>query len=193
MRELIFATNNLHKLKEIREVIGNQFRVLSLADIGCQEDIVEDAATIEGNASLKSWYIYNKYGKACFADDTGLEIDALEGRPGVKSARYAGEDCNPENNIRKVLAELDKVSHRKARFKTVISLIMNGKEVQFEGKVEGMILREKRGNDGFGYDPVFLPDGYSRSFAEMSLEDKNKISHRARATQKLIDYLKRSS
>lgn len=193
MGELIFVTNNLHKLKEIREIIGNRFNILSLADIGCNEDIVEDAATIEGNASLKSWYLFNKYGRDCFADDTGLEINALGGKPGVKSARYAGEDCNPENNIRRVLKELEGVRDRKARFKTVISLIMNGNEEQFEGIVEGVILYEKRGNDGFGYDPVFLPDGFNLSFAEMPLEEKNKISHRARATQKLIDHLMRSA
>jgi XTP/dITP diphosphohydrolase len=193
MRELVFVTNNLHKLKEISAIIGDQFRILSLSDIHCNEEIEEDAPTIEGNASLKSWYIWNKYKMNCFADDTGLEIVALGGRPGVKSARYAGEDCNPENNIRKVLQELEGKSDRKARFRTVISLIMNGKEVQFEGTVEGNILSEKRGNDGFGYDPVFLPDGYHQSFAEMMLEEKNKISHRARATQKLTDYLLHSA
>jgi len=193
MRELIFATNNSHKLKEIREIIGNRIRIMSLAEIGCSEEITEDAATIEGNASLKSWYIYNNFGKDCFADDTGLEIDALEGRPGVKSARYAGEDCNPENNIRKILQELEGVKDRKARFRTVISLIRNGQEVQFEGTVEGVILSEKRGQSGFGYDPVFMPDGYNRSFAEMTPDEKNNISHRARATQQLIDHLMRSS
>jgi XTP/dITP diphosphohydrolase len=192
MRELVFATNNPHKLKEIREIIGDQLRILSLADIGCNEDIPEDAETLEGNASLKSWYVWNKYGKNCFADDTGLEIDALGGRPGVKSARYAGEDCIPENNIRKVLDELEVKIDRKARFRTVISLIRNGIEVQFEGTAEGVILHEKRGKDGFGYDPVFLPDGFNLSFAEMSPDEKNKISHRARATQKLIDHLKHS-
>lgn len=193
MKELVFATNNPHKLKEIREIIRDQFRVLSLADIGCNEEIPEDAATLEGNASLKSWYVCNKYGKDCFADDTGLEIEALGGRPGVKSARYAGEDCIPANNIRKVLVELEGKIDRRARFRTVISLIRNGMEVQFEGTVEGAILHEKRGKDGFGYDPVFLPDGFNLSFAEMSLEEKNKISHRARAIQKLIDHLRRSS
>lgn len=192
-KELVFATNNPHKLKEIREIIGDHFRVLSLADIGCSEEITEDASTIEGNASLKSWYIWNKYKKDCFADDTGLEIDALDGKPGVKSARYAGEDCNPENNIIKVLQELTGMADRKARFKTVISLIINGHETQFEGTVEGVILHEKRGKDGFGYDPVFLPDGYAQSFAEMTSEEKNRISHRARATRKLISQLKHSA
>ena len=192
MRELIFATNNPHKLKEIRAILGNHYRILSLADLGCIEDIPEDAKTLEGNASLKARHVYNKYGKDCFADDTGLEIEVLEGRPGVKSARYAGEDCNPQNNIRKVLSELEGKSNRRARFRTVISLIRDGIEVQFEGTVDGVILHEKHGKDGFGYDPVFLPDGFDLSFAEMLLDEKNKISHRARATRKLIDHLKRS-
>ena len=191
MRELVFATNNPHKLKEIKTIIGKRFRILSLADIGCDEDIVEDAETIPGNASLKSSYIYNKYGKDCFADDTGLEIEALGGKPGVKSARYAGEDCNSENNILRVLQELKGSQNRKARFRTVISLIVGGKEVLFEGIVEGLILEEKRGKAGFGYDPVFLPDGFDLSFAEMEAADKNRISHRGRATRKLIDYLMR--
>ena len=193
MKELIFVTNNPHKLKEIRAIIGDRFQLLSLYDIGCTEEIEEHADTIEGNASLKSWYVYNKYGKDCFADDTGLEIYALGGKPGVKSARYAGEDCNPENNIRKVLEELARVTNRNARFRTVISLIRNGRELQFEGTVEGAILHEKQGKDGFGYDPVFLPDGYDQSFAEMSPEQKNQISHRGRAIQKLIEYLKHSA
>jgi XTP/dITP diphosphohydrolase len=192
MRELIFATNNLHKLKEISDIIGDEFQIISLAEIGCNEDIPEDSETLEGNASFKAWFVYNKYGKDCFADDTGLEIEALAGRPGVKSARYAGEDCNPENNIRKVLAELEGKTNRKARFRTVISLIRSGIEVQFDGTVDGVIIIEKRGKDGFGYDPVFLPDGFDLSFAEMSLEEKNKISHRARAVQKLIDHLRHS-
>lgn len=192
MKELVFVTNNLHKLKEISEIIGDEFRIISLAEIGCYDDIPEDAATLEGNASYKARYVYNKYGRDCFADDTGLEIDTLEGRPGVRSARYAGEDCNPENNIRKVLGEMEGQTERQARFRTVISLIRKGMEVQFEGTVEGVILYEKRGKEGFGYDPVFLPDGYQLSFAEMPLEEKNKISHRARATRKLTDHLKRS-
>jgi len=192
MQELIFATNNAHKLKEIREIVGDQVRISSLADIGCTDEIPEDAGTLQGNASFKAWYVYNKYGRDCFADDTGLEIEALEGRPGVKSARYAGEDCNPENNIRKVLNELVEKTDRKARFRTVISLIRKGIEIQFEGTVEGFILHEKRGKEGFGYDPVFLPEGYDLSFAEMPLEEKNKISHRARAIRKLIDHLKHS-
>jgi XTP/dITP diphosphohydrolase len=192
-KELIFVTNNLHKLKEIKAIIGERFRILSLADIDCYEEIEETADTIPGNASLKSWFVHNKFGKDCFADDTGLEIDALDGRPGVKSARYAGDDCNPENNIRKVLEELKGSENRRARFRTVISLIIGGREIQFEGTVEGIILTEKRGKDGFGYDPVFLPDGFKESFAEMPAHEKNKISHRGRATQKLIEYLMHSA
>lgn len=193
MKELVFATNNPHKLKEIREIIGNQFRVLSLAEIGCHDEIEEHALTIEGNASVKSWYIFNKYGKNCFADDTGLEIDSLGGRPGVKSARYAGDDCNPENNIRMVLRELEGKDNRRARFRTVISLIMNGQELLFEGTVEGVILFEKHGKAGFGYDPVFQPDTCELSFAEMPPEEKNRISHRGRAVQKLIGHLMHSA
>jgi XTP/dITP diphosphohydrolase len=192
-KELVFVTNNLHKLKEIKAIIGGRFNLLSLADIGCSEEIIEDANTIPGNASLKSWFIYNKYARNCFADDTGLEIEALGGRPGVMSARYAGDDCNPENNIQKVLRELEGSNNRRARFRTVISLILSGEEFQFEGTVEGTILQEKRGKDGFGYDPVFQPDGYSQSFAEMDANEKNRISHRGRATQKLIAYLTHST
>lgn len=193
MKELVFATNNPHKIGEIKAIIGESFTVLGLKDIGCHEDIVEDAGTIEGNASLKSNYIWNKYGKNCFADDTGLEIEALNGRPGVKSARYAGDDCNPENNIRKVLQELSGIENRKARFKTVISLILDGNELKFEGTVEGKIIQEKRGKEGFGYDPVFVPDGYNQTFAEMPANEKNRISHRGMATRKLIDYLMHSA
>jgi XTP/dITP diphosphohydrolase len=191
MEELIFVTNNPHKLKEIRAMIGDQFHILSLADIGCHEEITEDAPSIEGNASLKSTFIWKKYGKNCFADDTGLEIKALEDRPGVKSARYAGEDCNPDNNIRKILLELKNVKDRRARFRTVISLIMNGNEILFEGIAEGTILHEKRGEEGFGYDPVFLPKGYDQTFAEMDPLGKNRISHRGKAVQNLIGYLRR--
>ncbi len=193
MKELVFVTNNRHKLSEINAIIGEKFRVLSLAEIGCFEEIIEDAPTIEGNASLKSWFVWNKYGLDCFADDTGLEIVALDGRPGVKSARYAGDDCIAANNIRKVLSELNGITDRRARFRTVISLILDGKEYQFEGTVEGTILEELRGQEGFGYDPVFLPDGYGQSFAEMAAEEKNRISHRGRATQKLIDFLMHSA
>lgn len=190
MKEIVFATNNPHKLKEIREIIGNRLKVLSLGDIGCYEEIPEEADTLEGNASFKAMYIYEKYGHDCFADDTGLEIDALRGRPGVKSARYAGKECIPENNIRKVLKEMGNTPERTARFRTIIALVIKGKEILFEGSVDGQIIKDKRGSEGFGYDPIFVPYGYEKSFAEMRPEEKNLISHRARAMQKLIAYLK---
>jgi XTP/dITP diphosphohydrolase len=190
MKSLVFATNNSHKLREIREITGDEFIISSLKDIGCDEDIPEEAETIAGNAAQKAWFIYRKYGLDCFADDTGLEIEALDGRPGVKSARYAGEDCIAENNIRKVLHELDGEKNRKARFRTVIALVTGGREFLFEGTVEGIILQEKRGADGFGYDPVFLPEGFDQSFAEMPAALKNSISHRGAAMKKLITYLK---
>ncbi|MEZ5196643.1 MAG: non-canonical purine NTP diphosphatase [Bacteroidales bacterium] len=189
MIELVFATNNKNKLEEIKRVVGEKFRILSLSDIGCDEDIPETAETLEGNASLKSQYVFNKYGKNCFADDTGLEIEALDGKPGVYSARYGGAGHDPEKNMDKVLMELDGVKNRKARFRTVISLIIDGKEALFEGIVEGNILSERHGNKGFGYDPIFQPKGYSISFAEMDLDEKNRISHRGKAVQGLLKYL----
>jgi XTP/dITP diphosphohydrolase len=188
--ELVFATNNQHKLAELQAIVGTHFKLLSLQDIGCNEEIPEEQDTLEANASQKAFFIYNKYGYNCFADDTGLEIEALNGEPGVFSARYAGEDKNPEANIDKVLGKLAKINNRKARFRTVISLVINGTEHQFEGIVDGEILKERRGSSGFGYDPVFLPDGFSQSFAEMNLQDKNQISHRGRAVAKLAEYLK---
>jgi XTP/dITP diphosphohydrolase len=187
--KLVFATNNQHKLQEIKLLLNNSIELLSLNDIGCFEDIPENQTTIEGNASEKAFYIFNRYGYNCFADDTGLEIDALNGEPGVYSARYAGAEKNAGKNIELVLHKLNKIKERKARFKTVISLVINGNEMQFEGIVDGEILEEKRGTTGFGYDPVFRPEESVLSFAEMSLDEKNKISHRARATQKLIEYL----
>lgn len=188
--DLVFATNNQHKLKELQAILGNEFRLLSLKDIGCDEDIPEEQPTLEGNASQKSFYIFDKYGYNCFADDTGLEIEALNGEPGVYSARYAGEEKSAEANMKKVLEKMAKINQRNARFRTVISLIINGEEKLFEGIVNGEILKEKRGNSGFGYDPVFLPEGKKLSFAEMDLAEKNKISHRGRAVQKLVEYLK---
>lgn len=188
--ELVFATNNRHKLEEIQAKAGDQFKILSLADIGCSEEIPEDQPTLEGNAGQKSFFIYNKFGYDCFSDDTGLEIEALGGEPGVYSARYAGEEKSAEANMEKVLQKLSKINHRKARFRTVVSLVIGGNEFQFEGIVDGEILREKRGDSGFGYDPIFKPAGFETSFAEMNLADKNKISHRARAVEKLIGYLK---
>lgn len=187
--KLVFATNNQHKLHEIKQLIGSSIQLLSLADIDCNDDIPENQETIEGNASEKAFYIWNKYQINCFADDTGLEIEALNGEPGVYSARYAGEEKSPEKNIELVLQKLTKINNRKARFKTIISLVINGEEVQFEGIVDGKILEKKRGQSGFGYDPIFQPDESSFSFAEMPLTEKNKISHRGRATQKLVDYL----
>lgn len=187
--KLVFATNNLHKLQEIKQLLGNSIELLSLNDINCDDDIPENQETIEGNAAEKSFYIWNKYGLNCFADDTGLEIDALNGEPGVYSARYAGEEKSPEKNMDLVLQKLSEIKNRKARFKTVISLVIYGREVQFEGIVNGQILEEKRGKTGFGYDPIFQPDESHLSFAEMPMDEKNKISHRGRAVQKLVDYL----
>jgi XTP/dITP diphosphohydrolase len=188
--ELVFATNNEHKLKELQAMLGDHFNLRSLEEIGCSEDIPEEQPTLEGNAAQKSFYIYNKYGMDCFADDTGLEIEALGGEPGVYSARYAGEEKSAEANMKKVLEKMAKINNRKARFRTVISLIINGEEKRFEGIVDGTILTDRRGKAGFGYDPIFQPDGFSLSFAEMELADKNKISHRGRAVQKLVAYLK---
>ncbi|MDO8952973.1 MAG: non-canonical purine NTP diphosphatase [Draconibacterium sp.] len=187
--KLVFATNNTHKLEELQAIMGNRIQLLSLNDIGCNEEIPEDQATLEGNASQKAFFIFNKYGYNCFADDTGLEIEALNGEPGVYSARYAGEEKSAEANIDKVLVGLLKIKNRNARFRTVISLVIDGIEKQFEGFVEGTILNEKRGISGFGYDPIFQPTGFSKTFAEMNLTDKNKISHRGRAVEKLILYL----
>lgn len=186
---LVFASNNIHKLAEIKALLGTVRQVLSPKDIGCFAEIPETGNTIEENASQKSFFIWNRYQTNCFADDTGLEIDALNGRPGVLSARYAGPLCFFEDNIRKVLNELNGISNRTARFRTVLSLILDGKEYLFEGRVEGTILSAKRGTDGFGYDPVFLPAGFSKTLAEMTLEEKNLISHRALAIQKMKTFL----
>lgn len=187
--ELVFATNNQHKLKELQSILGNRFKLLSLTDIGCTEDIPEEQPTLEGNARQKAYYIYEKYKRSCFADDTGLEIEALDNEPGVYSARYAGEAKNSDANMDKVLLKLSKINQRKARFRTVISLVMNGEEKQFEGIVEGAIAKGKRGTSGFGYDPIFIPSGYDKTFSELGMEEKNLISHRARAVQKLVEYL----
>ena len=187
--QLVFASNNPNKIKEIQHLLPNTIKILSLSGIGCEEEIPETSNTIEGNAIQKANYITQNYGYDCFADDTGLEVEALNGEPGVYSARYAGEDCNAENNIRKLLKELDGKTNRKACFKTVAALILDGKEYLFEGKICGQILEEKRGNEGFGYDPVFLPDGYDLSFAQMGMDIKNEISHRALAMRKLSDFL----
>ncbi len=187
--ELVFATNNQHKLEELQAILGNRFKLLSLKDIGCHEEIPEEEPTLEGNARQKSMYVFERYNYSCFADDTGLEIEGLDGEPGVYSARYAGEDKNSNANMDKVLANMAKIKNRNARFRTVISLIIDGEENQFEGIVEGKILNKKRGDSGFGYDPIFQPNGFEKTFAEMTLEEKNKISHRGRAVEKLVRYL----
>jgi XTP/dITP diphosphohydrolase len=196
MIEIVFATNNLHKLEEIAALLGQEFRLLGLKDLDINEEIPEDFETLEENASQKAWYIYNKTGKNCFADDTGLEVKALHGAPGVYSARYSrmGQVTFPEmeaaqGNIRKLLMELEGMPDREAQFRTVIALIINGVEYQFEGIVEGEITQQSSGAKGFGYDPVFRPRGYELTFAEMDLNEKNRISHRAKAVQRLIEFL----
>lgn len=189
--KLVFATNNQHKLTEVRSILGNKFEILSLADIGCNDDIPETAETLEGNASIKAWYVARNYGMNCFADDTGLEVEALDMRPGVYSARYAGSQKSSSDNMNKLLFELDKINNRKARFRTVISLIIDNEEKFFEGIVDGNIISEKLGDEGFGYDPIFRPLGYEQTFAQMDIDEKNKISHRGRAVEKLIAYLQK--
>jgi len=187
--KLVFATNNLHKLKEVQEMLSNAIEVLSLKDIGCFEDIEETESTLEGNAKLKADYITEKYGFDCFADDTGLEVEALDGDPGVYSARYAGEHGNAEKNMEKLLIELQNKSSRKAKFRTIIALNLRNKQYLFEGICDGEILNEKTGVKGFGYDPIFKPSNASSSFAEMNSEEKNIISHRGIAIQKLVNFL----
>ena len=189
-KKLVFATNNAHKLEEIRSMLGDRIEISSLADIHCQADIPETADTLEGNARQKAMYIYENYGLDCFADDTGLEVEALGGAPGVYSARYAGgEGHDSQANMNKLLKEMEEKNNRKAQFRTIISLIEKGEEKQFEGIVKGEIIREKKGESGFGYDPVFQPEGYHETFAELGNEIKNKISHRARAVKALCEYL----
>lgn len=188
--KLVFATNNQHKLEEVSAILDNSIELLSLKDINCNTDIPETADTLEGNALLKAQYIYNNFGINCFADDTGLEVEALNNEPGVYSARYAGENKNPEANMFKVLDNLREKENRKARFRTVIALILNGKEYLFEGIINGKITNSKQGSAGFGYDPIFMPEGYNETFAELGNNIKNKISHRALAINKLYDFLK---
>ncbi|MCH5328440.1 MAG: non-canonical purine NTP diphosphatase [Coprobacter sp.] len=192
MKQIVFATNNKHKLEEVRNIVGNTFQILSLNDISCTEEIPETENTIEGNALLKARFIKEKYGYDCFADDTGLEIESLNNEPGVYSARYAGNDHNAEKNMLKVLTKLQGIPNRKARFRTCIALLWNGNTYTFEGIVKGRITEEKQGSAGFGYDPIFQPEGYTHTFAELGDEIKNKISHRAIATQKLIAFLQSS-
>ena len=190
MKDIVFATNNAHKLKELREIAAGKLNVLSLNDIGCHDDIPETASTIEGNAKIKADYIKQHYGYDCFADDTGLEVTALDGAPGVYSARYAGNDCNSENNIDLLLHNLDGATDRSAQFRTCIALRQGDETLLFEGIVKGTILTERRGTMGFGYDSVFAPDeADGRSFAQMNADEKNAISHRGRATRLLMDYL----
>ena len=190
MQEIVFATNNQHKLEEIRRIVGDRFNVLSLEEIGCHEDIPETAETLEGNAWQKARYVKEHYGYDCFADDTGLMVDALGGAPGVYSARYAGPGHDSKANMSLLLKNMEDKEVRTARFVTVIALILGGKEMSFCGKVEGTILDSPEGDGGFGYDPVFRPDGEDCSFAMMSADAKNAISHRGRATAMLLDYLK---
>ena len=193
-KRLVFATNNAHKLEEIRAILGNSIEILSLADIHCHADIPETADTLEGNARQKSRYVYEHYGLDCFADDTGLEVESLGGAPGVYYARYAdGQGQDSQANKNKLLKEMEEKNDRKAQFRTIISLIEKGEERQFEGIVKGQITREKRGESGFGYDPIFQPDGYETTFAELGSDIKNRISHRARAVAALCDYLRKNN
>lgn len=187
--EIVFATHNQHKTEEVRAILGADYRILNLPELGCP-DIPETADTLKGNALQKAQYVADHYGRNCFADDTGLEVLALDGRPGVYSARYAGEGCSYQDNVLKLLGEMQGAADRRACFKTVVALILNGETYFFEGRVDGIILPEQRGTDGFGYDPVFLPDGYDKTFAEMDAATKNSISHRGRAIQQLAAFLK---
>ena len=191
--ELVFATHNAHKLKELQEILGNSIKLKSLTDLGVFDEIEENGTIIEENASLKAKYVFGKFGINVFADDTGLEIEALNGEPGVISARYAGEEKNPLKNMEKVLRLMQDKENRNARFRTVISLILNGKECLFEGIVSGQILKTPIGDNGFGYDPIFMPEGYALSFAQMDSETKNNISHRGKAVEKLINFLNKSN
>lgn len=189
MRNIVFATNNKHKLFEVQNILGSTFSLKSLTDIGFDEDIPEDFDTLDQNASQKAWHIYNRFMMDCFADDTGLEVDALGGEPGVYSARYAGEQKNPHDNIIKLLRELEGISNRGAQFRTVVALIIDGEEHRFEGIVRGKIIDKLLGSEGFGYDPIFVPDGYNQTFAEMDLNIKNRISHRGLAIAQLANFL----
>ena len=187
--QLVSATNNANKIKEIKQLLPSSINLLSLQDIKCNEDIPETSDTIKGNAIQKAEYVYKNYGYNCFADDTGLEVEALGGEPGVYSARYAGEQKNADDNMDLLLSKLHEKENRKARFITVIALIINGEVNCFQGIVEGTITKEKSGKEGFGYDPIFKPNGYNITFSEMNLDEKNKISHRGKAVRKLVDFL----
>jgi XTP/dITP diphosphohydrolase len=187
--ELCFATNNLHKIQEVQAILSGRYTILSLADIGCTEELLEEHDTIPGNSFQKADYVFRTYNVSCFADDSGLEIEALDGAPGVHSAYFAGPQRSHQDNMNLVLSKLNNTDNRKAQFRTVITLVTTSITKQFEGILRGMILTEKRGTGGFGYDPIFLPDGYSKTLAEMGAEEKNQISHRAKAIGKLVDFL----
>ena len=191
MRKLVFSTNNEHKLEEVRAKLGKYYQVISLKDLGDDTDVPETGDTLEENAMIKADYLWNTYQLNCFADDTGLEVEALDNAPGVYSARYAGEQKSSEDNVAKLLKELEGKENRRARFRTVIALIMGGKRYLFEGKIEGVITTSPKGTSGFGYDPVFQADGYDKTFAELTLEDKNNISHRAKAVEQLVLFLRK--
>ncbi|MCW1148841.1 non-canonical purine NTP diphosphatase [Flavobacterium lacisediminis] len=191
--KLVFASNNKNKIQEIQALVPNTIQIVSLEEIGCTEDIPETADTIEGNAILKANYVTEKYGYDCFADDTGLEVEALNGAPGVYSARYASEQKDANDNMDKLLSELKDESNRKANFKTVIALNLNGKQNLFTGIINGKIIEEKIGTNGFGYDPIFVADGYEKTFAELSMEEKSTISHRGIAVKELILFLQKLS
>lgn len=189
MKKIVFATNNQHKLDEVKKITEGLTEIVSLSEINCFDDIPETADTLEGNALQKARYVKEKFGFDCFADDTGLEVEALDNAPGVYSARYAGPDHNSESNMKLLLKNMEGITNRNARFRTVIALLMDGKEYLFDGIVEGVIIDEKRGNSGFGYDPVFVPNGYNETFAQLGSDIKNNISHRAKAVLKLHDFL----
>ena len=190
MKQIVFATHNKNKLQEMREIMSGLYEVLGLDDIGCYEEIVEDGTTLDENANIKADFVTNNYHVDCFADDTGLEVEALNGAPGVYSARYAGEHCTYQDNVDKMLAAMKGVTNRRAAFRTVIALNLDGKKYTFEGRCDGHISEVQSGNGGFGYDPIFVPDGYDQTFAELGNSVKNVVSHRGRATQKLLAFLK---
>lgn len=189
--KICFATNNANKVKEVQQMLGSEFEILSLKEIGCKEELPEEQDTLEGNSEQKARYVYDNYGINCFADDTGLEVDALAGAPGVYSARYAGPQRSSQDNMHKLLASLEDKDNRKAQFRTVVSLMLAGELHQFEGVVRGSILLQEQGKGGFGYDPLFSPEGHEQTFAEMDMQEKNQISHRGRAIRKLVAFLKK--
>jgi len=189
MLKVVFASHNKHKKQEVADILGNSVELIDLEDLNCSEDIPETQDSLQGNALQKARFVHEKYGLNCFADDTGLEVEALNGAPGVHSARYAGPACNFEDNMDKLLLELQGKENRRARFRTVVALLLDGREYFFDGRVEGEILRQKAGNKGFGYDPLFRPEGYELSFAQLEPEQKNRISHRAEAVQKMARFL----